>query len=83
MFIATCHSPKGILRRGKIYALSLELLGDFILQVFDLLLLDADWSENAGMWLWLSGSSFFQQLPNCHCPVDFGKQIDPAGDFIK
>ena len=55
----------------------------FYLQVFDLLLLDADWSENAGMWLWLSGSSFFQQLPNCHCPVDFGKQIDPTGDFIK
>lgn len=53
------------------------------LKVFDELLLDADWSVNAGMWLWLSGSSFFQQFLNCYCPVGFGKQADPTGDFIR
>ncbi|XP_052808538.1 cryptochrome-1-like isoform X2 [Mya arenaria] len=52
-------------------------------KVFDELLLDADWSVNAGMWLWLSCSSFFQQFLNCYCPVGFGKQADPTGDFIR
>ena len=55
----------------------------YFIQVFDELLLDADWSVNAGMWLWLSGSSFFQQFLNCYCPVGFGKQADPTGDFIR
>ena len=54
-----------------------------VLQVFDELLLDADWSVNAGTWLWLSCSSFFQQFLNCYCPVGFGKQADPTGDFIR
>nr|WDV40244.1 cryptochrome 2 [Sinonovacula constricta] len=52
-------------------------------KVFDELLLDADWSVNAGMWLWLSCSSFFLQFLNCYCPVGFGKQADPTGDFIR
>ncbi|XP_052212171.1 cryptochrome-1-like [Dreissena polymorpha] len=52
-------------------------------KVFDELLMDADWSVNAGMWLWLSCSSFFQQFLNCYCPVGFGKQADPTGDFIR
>jgi len=51
--------------------------------VFDELLLDADWSVNAGMWMWLSCSSFFQQFFHCYCPVGFGKRTDPNGDYIR
>lgn len=52
-------------------------------QVFDELLLDADWSVNAGMWMWLSCSSFFQQFFHCICPVRFGRKADPNGDYIR
>uniref|UniRef100_A0A182PS74 Photolyase/cryptochrome alpha/beta domain-containing protein n=1 Tax=Anopheles epiroticus TaxID=199890 RepID=A0A182PS74_9DIPT len=38
------------------------------MKVFEELLLDADWSVNAGMWMWLSCSSFFQQFFHCYCP---------------
>lgn len=54
-----------------------------IFQVFEELLLDADWSVNAGMWMWLSCSSFFQQFFHCYCPVGFGRRADPTGDFIR
>lgn len=53
------------------------------MKVFDELLLDADWSVNAGMWLWLSCSSFFQQFFHCYCPVKFGRKADPNGDYIR
>ncbi|XP_049854480.1 cryptochrome-1-like isoform X6 [Schistocerca gregaria] len=53
------------------------------MKVFDELLLDADWSVNAGMWMWLSCSSFFQQFFHCYCPVRFGRKADPNGDFIR
>ncbi|XP_031635667.1 cryptochrome-1-like [Contarinia nasturtii] len=53
------------------------------MKVFDELLLDADWSVNAGMWMWLSSSSFFQQFFHCYCPVRFGRRADPNGDFIR
>lgn len=52
-------------------------------QVFDELLLDADWSVNAGSWMWLSCSSFFQQFFHCYCPVRYGRKADPNGDFIR
>jgi cryptochrome len=52
-------------------------------QVFEELLLDADWSVNAGMWMWLSCSSFFQQFFHCYCPVRFGRKADPNGDYIR
>jgi hypothetical protein len=32
-----------------------------VLQVFEELLLDADWALNAGNWMWLSASAFFHQ----------------------
>uniref|UniRef100_A0A673MNT0 Cryptochrome circadian regulator 3a n=1 Tax=Sinocyclocheilus rhinocerous TaxID=307959 RepID=A0A673MNT0_9TELE len=51
--------------------------------VFEELLLDADWSVNAGSWMWLSCSSFFQQFFHCYCPVGFGRRTDPNGDFIR
>ena len=52
-------------------------------QVFDEMVIDLDWSQNAGMWMWLSCSSFFQQFLHTYCPVNFGKRIDPNGDFIR
>uniref|UniRef100_A0A4W4G9Q0 Photolyase/cryptochrome alpha/beta domain-containing protein n=1 Tax=Electrophorus electricus TaxID=8005 RepID=A0A4W4G9Q0_ELEEL len=52
-------------------------------KVFEELLLDADWSVNAGSWMWLSCSSFFQQFFHCYCPVGFGRRIDPNGDYIR
>ena len=55
----------------------------FVSQVFEELLLDADWSVNAGSWMWLSCSSFFQQFFHCYCPVGFGRRTDPNGDFIR
>ncbi len=53
------------------------------MKVFDELLLDADWSVNAGTWMWLSCSSFFQQFLHVHCPVRLGRRVDPAGDYIR
>ncbi|XP_038156594.1 cryptochrome-2 [Cyprinodon tularosa] len=53
------------------------------MKVFEELLLDADWSVNAGSWMWLSCSSFFQQFFHCYCPVGFGKRTDPSGDYIR
>ncbi|TRY91923.1 hypothetical protein DNTS_029640 [Danionella cerebrum] len=53
------------------------------MKVFEELLLDSDWSVNAGSWLCLSCSSFFQQFFHCYCPVGFGRRIDPNGDFIR
>lgn len=54
-----------------------------LLQVFEELLLDADWSVNAGSWMWLSCSAFFQQFFHCYCPVGFGRRTDPTGDYIR
>ncbi|KAG7282122.1 hypothetical protein CRUP_008234 [Coryphaenoides rupestris] len=51
--------------------------------VFEELLLDADWSVNAGSWMWLSCSAFFQQFFHCYCPVGFGRRTDPSGDYIR
>jgi len=53
------------------------------MKVFEELLLDADWSVNAGTWLWLSCSSFFQQFFHCYSPVKFGRKADANGDFIR
>lgn len=53
------------------------------MKVFEELLLDADWSVNAGTWMWLSSSSFFQQFIHCYCPVRFGRKADTNGDFIR
>uniref|UniRef100_U3JUK6 Cryptochrome circadian regulator 2 n=1 Tax=Ficedula albicollis TaxID=59894 RepID=U3JUK6_FICAL len=52
-------------------------------RVFDELLLDADFSVNAGSWMWLSCSAFFQQFFHCYCPVGFGRRTDPSGDYVK
>lgn len=53
------------------------------MKVFEKWLLDAEWSLNAGNWMWLSCSAFFQQFFNCICPVAFGRKLDPNGDYIR
>ncbi|XP_071493638.1 cryptochrome-1-like [Diadema antillarum] len=53
------------------------------MKVFDEYLLDADWSVNAGNWIWLSCSSFYQQFFHCYCPVKFGRRTDPNGDYVR
>jgi len=51
--------------------------------VFEELLLDADWSLNAGNWMWLSASAFFHQFFRVYSPVAFGKKTDKNGDYIR
>ncbi|CAG0894798.1 unnamed protein product, partial [Cyprideis torosa] len=53
------------------------------MKVFEELLLDSDWSINAGTWMWLSCSSFFQTFFHSYCPVKFGRKADPSGDYIR
>ncbi|XP_066479285.1 cryptochrome-1-like [Tiliqua scincoides] len=53
------------------------------MQVFEELLLDADYSINAGNWMWLSASAFFHQYTRIFCPVRFGKRTDPEGQYIR
>lgn len=55
----------------------------FIFQVFEKLLLDHDWSLNAGNWMWLSASAFFHAYFRVYSPVAFGKKTDPNGEYIK
>uniref|UniRef100_A0A6J0V250 Cryptochrome-1-like n=1 Tax=Pogona vitticeps TaxID=103695 RepID=A0A6J0V250_9SAUR len=52
-------------------------------KVFEELLLDADWSLNAGNWQWLSASAFFHQFFRVYSPVAFGKKTDKHGEYIK
>ncbi|NXL00343.1 CRY2 protein, partial [Mesembrinibis cayennensis] len=53
------------------------------LKVFEELLLDANWSLNAGNWLWLSGSAFFHRYFHIYSPVAFGKKTDRDGAYIR
>ncbi|XP_023343983.1 cryptochrome-1, partial [Eurytemora carolleeae] len=72
------HSVACFLTRGDLYQ-SWER-GQ---EVFEELLLDADWSLNAGNWMWLSASSFFYQFFRVYSPVAFGKKTDPTGEYIR
>ncbi|KAM3876884.1 cryptochrome-2-like [Diretmus argenteus] len=72
------HAVACFLTRGDLW-----LSWERGMKVFDELLLDADWSINAGSWMWLSCSSFFQQFFHCYCPVGFGRRTDPSGDYIR
>ncbi|XP_049951179.1 cryptochrome-1 [Schistocerca serialis cubense] len=55
------------------------------LQHFLKYLLDADWSVCAGNWMWVSSSAFEQLLDcsHCVCPVNYGRRLDPWGEYIK
>jgi len=72
------HSVACFLTRGDLYQ-SWEKGMD----VFEELLLDADWSLNAANWMWLSASSFFYQFFRVYSPVAFGKKTDPSGEYIR
>ncbi|KAJ7996862.1 hypothetical protein DPEC_G00222920 [Dallia pectoralis] len=52
-------------------------------KVFEELLLDGDWSLNAGNWQWLSASTFFHRYFRVYSPIAFGKKTDKNGDYIK
>ncbi|XP_062617610.1 cryptochrome-1-like [Saccostrea cucullata] len=52
-------------------------------KVFEEYLLDADWSLNAGNWMWLSASAFFHQYFRVYSPVAFGKKTDKDGNYIR
>jgi cryptochrome len=54
-----------------------------IVQVFEELLLDADWALNAGNWMWLSASAFFHQYFRVYSPIAFGKKTDKDGTYIR
>ena len=45
--------------------------------------MDADWSLNAGNWMWLSASAFFHQYFRVYSPIAFGKKTDKGGSYIK
>ncbi|XP_030634406.1 cryptochrome circadian regulator 4 [Chanos chanos] len=53
------------------------------MKVFEEYLLDADYSVNAGNWMWLSASAFFHQYTRIFCPVRFGRRTDPDGQYIR
>ncbi|XP_029901293.1 cryptochrome-2-like isoform X2 [Myripristis murdjan] len=72
------HAVACFLTRGDLW-----LSWECGMKVFEELLLDVDWSINAGSWMWMSCSSFFQQFFHCYCPVGFGRRIDPSGDYIR
>ncbi|XP_059474948.1 cryptochrome-1 [Neocloeon triangulifer] len=48
-------------------------------------LIDGDWAINAGNWMWVSSSAFEQLLDcsKCLCPVNYGRRLDPWGEYIK
>ncbi|XP_076471621.1 cryptochrome-1-like [Babylonia areolata] len=72
------HSVACFLTRGDLW-----LSWEEGQKVFEEYLLDADWSINAGNWMWLSASAFFHQYFRVYSPVAFGKKTDKNGDYIK
>ncbi|KAF4097140.1 cryptochrome circadian regulator 4 isoform X1 [Onychostoma macrolepis] len=53
------------------------------MKVFEEILLDADYSMNAGNWMWLSASAFFHKYTRIFCPVRFGRRTDPQGQYLR
>lgn len=74
----TRHSVACFLTRGDLW-----ISWEEGMKVFEQYLLDADWAINAGTWMWLSCSAFFQHFFHCYCPVRFGRKADPNGDYIR
>lgn len=74
------HATACFLTRGDLWI-------DWVkgLEVFDRYLLDADWSVNAGNWMWVSSSAFEKvlQCPRCICPVGYGRRMDPKGNYVR
>ena len=72
------HAVACFLTRGDLY-ISWER-GQ---EVFEELLLDADYFLNAGNWMWLSASCFFYQYFRVYSPIAFGKSTDKQGNYIR
>ena len=51
--------------------------------VFDKLLLDADYYLNNANWLWLSASAFFYKYFRVYNPATYGQKYDKNGDFVR
>ncbi|KAJ9055125.1 (6-4)DNA photolyase [Entomophthora muscae] len=72
------HAVACFLTRGNLY-ISWERGAE----VFEELLLDADWSLNSANWLWLSASAFFTQYFRVYSPIVFPKKTDPDGNYVR
>ncbi|KAI3644969.1 hypothetical protein MP228_011133 [Amoeboaphelidium protococcarum] len=72
------HSVACFLTRGDLY-----VSWERGVEVFEELLLDADYALNAGNWMWLSASTFFYQYFRIYNPITFGQQYDKEGAYIK
>ncbi|XP_042901352.1 cryptochrome-1 isoform X2 [Parasteatoda tepidariorum] len=72
------HAVACFLTRGDLW-----ISWEHGMKVFEELLLDADWSLNAGNWMWLSASAFFHQYYRVYSPIAFGKKTDKNGDYIR
>jgi cryptochrome len=72
------HSVACFLTRGDLF-----IHWEWGMKEFEKKLLDADWSLNAGNWLWLSASAFFHQYYRVYSPVAFPKKWDPEGLYVK
>jgi cryptochrome len=72
------HSVACFLTRGDLF-----IHWEWGMKEFEKKLLDADWSLNAGNWLWLSASAFFHQYYRVYSPVAFAKKWDPEGNYVK
>ena len=51
--------------------------------MFEELLLDEEWSIDAGCWIRESCSAFFHNKPNWMCPVEVGRALDPDGTYVR
>ena len=73
------HCVACFLTRGDLY-----INWERGMEVFEDLLLDADYALNAGTWLWLSGTSkYFTSYFRIYSPVVFPKKYDPQGNYIR
>ena len=72
------HSVACFLTRGDLYC-----SWERGVQVFEELLLDADYALNAGNWMWLSASQFYHQYFRVYSPVVFGQKYDKSGKYIR
>lgn len=72
------HAVACFLTRGDLW-LSWEV-GQ---KIFEEHLLDADYSMNAGNWMWLSASAFYHHYNKMFHPVQFGKRLDPSGHYVR
>jgi len=52
-------------------------------EVFEELLIDADWSLNCGNWMWVSASAFFPHYNRVYSPVAGGRKTDKNGDYVR